>query len=514
MAGWSAGRGWRRLGALAVILAGACRAPEGRGGSTAPGELAAGPSEERCRAADEAVDPARVLARAVAAMGSRPEGILHFEGVERTVQDYQSDRPYPPFFSAFEVQDVHYDPTSAAEYRSGAFVYPTIGPGPAREQAITDTAAYLVREGRAVPTPALFGGASSSRSLNPWAVVEDWSTSAAVGGGEECLYRDEWRTVLERPGPFGSDRLYLDRDSGFPVKLGRMVPHATWGQRSVEYLWSTWIAVADGSYFPSASFRMADGRVDRERTVGRVEVVALDEVTLPELPDAPAMSTDPWLTAWSSDPPDTVRIGDDAVLLAHWGYNEAVVSEGDTVYLLDATVSEARARQDSALIDELFPGHGQVALVVTDVAWPHIGGVRYWVSRGATVLAHPVSVPFLEELVAREWTLAPDRLQQRRNRGEEVPVRIRSVDAATDVAGGALRLVPIGGIGSEGALMVWVPGQRFLWAGDYIQTLDHSSLYAGEVIRAAREAGIQPERAAAQHLPLTQWSQVVKANPR
>lgn len=514
MAESSDGRGWWwRLGTLWLALAGACGTPEGRGG--APAAVAAGDgSVERCRATDASVDPDRLLAGAVDAMGSRPEGILHFEGVQRTVQDFQSDRPYPPYFSSFDVEDVRYDPTSGAEYRSASFVYPGMGPGPAREQAVTDTTAYLVREGRAVPTPPLFQGASAARALNPWAVLEDWTAGTGVRGGGECFYRDDWRTVLERPGPFGTDRLYLDRESGFPVKLARVVPHATWGQRSVEYVWSTWVGVGGGSAFPSASFRVVDGDTERERTVGRVEILPRSGVTLPELPDAPAMSADPWLTSWSSDPPDTVRIGDDAALLAHWGYNEALVSVGDTVYLLDATVNEARARQDSALIDGLFPGHEELVVVVSDVAWPHVGGVRYWISRGATVLAHPVSVPFLEELVAREWTLAPDRLQERRNRGEEVPVRIRSVDSATDVGGGALRLLPIGGIGSEGALMVWVPGPRFLWAGDYIQTLDGPSLYAAEVVQAAKRAGIRPERTAAQHLPLTPWDRVVEANGR
>jgi hypothetical protein len=280
----------------------------------------------------------------------------------------------------------------------------------------------------------------------------------------------------------------------------------------VAYVWSTWTEVEAGRYFPSASHRMADGSVDQERTLGRIEIASRAGEELPELPDAPAMEADPWLTRWSTPGPDSARLGEDAALLTHWGYNEAVVASGDTVYVLDATVGEARARADSALVDGLFPDHEAVVVVVTDVAWPHVGGVRFWAARGATILAHSVSVPFLERLVAREWTLEPDALQKRRNAGEDVPVRIQGVEEVTDLGGGAVRLVPIDGIGSEGALMAWVPGEDFLWAGDYIQMLDQPTLYAGEVVQAAEREGLRPGRVAAQHLPLTPWAEVVEVN--
>lgn len=518
---WWGGRwgGWGRAARAGVVVAAVglagCGAAESAPGPEAASRLAGagdGGAPPICRAGEAAVDPDQVLVAAVEAMGSRPGGALRFGTVEARTQDFQSDRHYPPFFSSFDVQEVRYDPSTGAEHRSGRFVYPGMGPGSARESAVTDTTAYLVRDGVPVPVPQLFGQASDSRRLNPWAVVEDWARAPDVRATGECRFRDEWRTALERPGSRGADRLLLDRETGFPVALLRTEPHATWGQRSVAFVWSTWVRVGPGSYFPSASFRTDDGRVTLERTVGRAAVVPEAEAGLAELPDAPAMAPDPRLTRWTDDAPDTARVGDDAFLLTHWGYNEAVVAVGDTVYLLDATVAEARARQDSAWIARLFPDREHVAVVVTDVAWPHVGGVRFWVARGATILTHPVSVPFLEELVAREWTLEPDALQRARNEGREISPRIRGVGEATDLAEGALRLVPIGGVGSEGALMAWVPGADFLWAGDYVQLADRPTMYAEEVLAAARREGIRPGRVAAQHLPLTPWEKVVRVN--
>jgi hypothetical protein len=207
-------------------------------------------------------------------------------------------------------------------------------------------------------------------------------------------------------------------------------------------------------------------------------------------------------------PPDTVRAGEHVMLLANRGYREGVVMLGDTVYLLDATQGEERARADSAWIARLFPGHKGVAVVVTDLAWPHIAGVRYWVARGATIVSHANSRPMLERVIERRWTREPDLLERLRRERGAVPLRFVPLHDSLSLAGGALRLYPIDGIASEGALMAWVPEDRVLWAGDYVQTVDEPSLYASEVVRAARRAGIGPRTVAAQHQAPVAWSVV------
>lgn len=94
------------------------------------------------------------------------------------------------------------------------------------------------------------------------------------------------------------------------------------------------------------------------------------------------------------------------------------------------------------------------------------------------------------------------------------PVRWISVTKAEPLAGGMIRLLPIDGIGSEGALMAWLPGDGFLWAGDYLQDATSASSYAEEVITAAIRETIVPTRVAAQHLGVTDWEQILKVNPR
>jgi len=80
------------------------------------------------------------------------------------------------------------------------------------------------------------------------------------------------------------------------------------------------------------------------------------------------------------------------------------------------------------------------------------------------------------------------------------------------LAGGAVKLYAIDGAGSEGALVAFIPGDKYLWASDFVQTVARPSQYATEVWSAAKRVGILPERFAAEHLPLTPWSKIEDVN--
>ncbi|MEP6574742.1 MAG: hypothetical protein ABJD11_18720, partial [Gemmatimonadota bacterium] len=71
-----------------------------------------------------------------------------------------------------------------------------------------------------------------------------------------------------------------------------------------------------------------------------------------------------------------------------------------------------------------------------------------------------------------------------------------------------ISLYPIDGITSEGALIGFLKGERFLWGSDYVQTVSAPNEYALEVYRAVRRTGVSPTRLAAEHLPMTSWDTV------
>jgi hypothetical protein len=203
--------------------------------------------------------------------------------------------------------------------------------------------------------------------------------------------------------------------------------------------------------------------------------------------------------------PDTTRVADNVFVLRNRGYGEVVALDRDTVFVFDATQGEARVQRDSSWIARLFPGHHPIVLVVTDLAWPHVAGVRAWVARGATIVSHRAARSFLERVVDRRWTLEPDLLERRR---AHVAFRFRAVSDTLSLAGGDIVVFPIDGVASEVALAAFIRPARFLWASDYVQDLDAPTQYVDEVVAAVRRTGLSPSKVAAEHTPLADWARV------
>ncbi len=455
-------------------------------------------------------DAAAVLDHAWRAAGidraSRSRSVARWTVSDAAQQNFQSDRPYPPFFSYEVRRELWLDPTTGVERASLQMAGLMVAERPPMVLLSTEHAAFMVRDTLTQPLSALYGSSVGTRPLDVWAVLHDWRAAKDAEVVARCVYRDAPRTVVERRGVYGPERLYIDPESGLPVKLDREEPDYLWGQLHVEYQYQTWV-YGDGALRPGAVFRLVDGALATERIERSFALVPLDSAPSLDVPDADPMAVA--LPAFlQPTPPETVRAGAHVMLLANRGYREGVVLLGDTVYILDATQGEERARADSVWIARLFPNHKGVAVVVTDLAWPHIAGVRFWVARGATIISHANSRAMLERVVGRRWTREPDALQKLRASGRRVPFKFVPVRDSLPLAGGALRLYPIDGIASEGALMAWIPGDGVLWAGDYVQTVEEPSLYAAEVVRAARRVGISPHTVTAQHQAPVAWSVV------
>lgn len=446
-------------------------------------------------------NPQTLIQRALQAVGlEQVRGkVLHFQAQDAVLQPMQSDRTYPPYYALMQTHEIWFDPAANVQRTATQYTFFGSGPSPARTTLVEPAAAFAVQDTLLRP----FG--ATLDKLNVWAVLLDWAKSEKIRWEKQTVYRDYPREVLVRTTGQGEERLWLDPKSGFPVKLDFQERHFLWGQVQVEYVYSTWIQV-ENVFLPAGAFRQVDGETEIYRTIGQSELIALAQaprLTLPASSGKQPPAPTPGVLA--SPPPDTVRISANTFLIKNVRYTETVTFIDGTVYLLDATLGEERARQDAAWIEKLFPGQHPVVVVVTDLAWPHIAGVRYWVARGATMVSHRMSETFLKRVIEHKWTPAPDLLEQTRTKTQ---FKFVKVDSALALANGRLQLYAIDGISSEGAVMAFLPNERFLWAGDYIQTNTEPSAYATEVWKAAKRVGIAPERTAAQHLPVTPWRQI------
>jgi len=467
-------------------------------------------------AADEpaADEPAAMLARARAVMGFSRAGsaVIHYRAVAAQDQDYESDRSYPPFFAMMQVKETWFDPVSGvAQVTTTRATYPSSELPPSTMVSDARRAFSVTADPPRALGPLPLSALRNSRYLDPWPVVADWSAASDVRISGREVYRDYPRVVLVRAAPGGEQRLFIDPKSGFPIKLELVAPHYLWGQQRVEYLYSNWIRVG-AVMTAGASFALVDGQPRTRQTVGAVDLVARTAAALPVLPDKPGQSAEELPRFLQPIDLTTVQVGPSTYLLSNPGYTEAVTRVGDEVFVLDATQGEQRVDKVAHAIARLFPGARKVTVVVTDLAWPHVAGVRAWIARGATIVTHRAGQAFLHEVIDRRWTLAPDLLERRRN---AVSVQIRGIEAATPLAGGALTLHPIDGVGSEVAVMAYVAADRFLWASDYLQPPSgFASAYAAEVVSAVRREGLAPARAAAQHHALTAWSAIeAQASP-
>jgi hypothetical protein len=436
------------------------------------------------------------------------DSVLKVGGYDVREHAFESDRMYPPALTEVVKIEEWFEPATGVDR---IVSHSTIGGYEFDEQTLGDPhASYVVRDTSLMANEETHTALYETRPLNVWAVLEDWLAATDVRVEGQCNYRDYPRLVLSRHGPRGAERLFLDPKSGYPTKLDRVEPHYLWGQVHVEFVYSTWQRMGNAHY-PGAAFRVEDGMTAVSRAYGSRRFVARDSappMTLPGRAGEMAMAIPAFLAPTK---PDTVRVSATTFLLRNRGYAETVSLMRDTVFVFDATQGEERVRQDSAWIGKLFPGRHPIVVVVTDLAWPHVAGVRAWVARGATIVSQRAARDFLAQVVNRRWTLAPDQLERERG---HAALHFRAVDGSFDLAGGDIQLFPIDGAASEVALAAFVRPDRFLWASDFVQNLRSPTQYVDEVVAAVRRAGVSPLTVAAQHTPLGSWERVVSLAER
>lgn len=445
-----------------------------------------------------------ILSRARHVLGMDVPGIVRITSREATSHAFESDRQYPPYMVVIDDHNVWLDPSTGVERDSlvGLFGQASV--------TISDDHGVAGQRG------ASWAATERERGLEPRLVVHAWSTAPDVRVAGRCIYRDYERLVLTRTGVYGPEQLYIDPNTGFVVKLDRMEPQYLWGRVHVEYVYAVWFLYGSGSFLgggdvlmPTQVTRVVDGEDEITRSLSHVIRISTDSAPSLTMPGTVTSNTIEAPGFLRPSPVDTVRLGPQTFVLANPGYNEVVTLLRDTVYVFDATQGDERARTDSAWIGKLFPGHHPVTVVVTDIAWPHVSGVRFWVASGAAIISRETSRPFLEKIVARHWRDHPDKL-------ESHPRPLRFVAVQESLVRPGLGLYAIDGAGSEGALMAYLPTDGVLWASDYVQTLEAPALYTAEVYAAACRYGLFPRRVVAEHHAVADWStlsQVVQRQP-
>ena len=452
-------------------------------------------------------EPEEIITKAIEKLGIHELNgkVLHFFSMESSLQKAQSERTVQPFYSFFNDIETWFDVDKNIIKTSGRSLSFGSGPGLATITIAVKGKAFMMRDTFAIALQA--GGVDE---MNVWRLLLDWQESKSLRTGKNEIFRNYERIVLIRDGAVGQEKLFINKQTGFPVKYDYWEKHYLWGQVHIEVLYDTSIRVGN-SFVPSGIYRMIDGETKLYRSIGKCEVLEKDkapDLAFPEKAPNPQVSFSMG-TSLQLPPVDTVKISNNAYLLKNRFYTETVTLINNTVYLFNATLGEDRAKQDEEWIKKLFPGSHEVYVVMTDLAWPHISGVRYWVNRGAKIISHKMSEEFLRKVIQRKWTLETDELEKNPRRKD---FKFIGIEKLYEMAGGKIKLFPLDGISSEGALVALLTAENFLWASDYVQTVTKPFVYATDVIGAMRREGFTPFKFAAEHIPLTDWKTLESVN--
>jgi hypothetical protein len=435
------------------------------------------------------------LARAARAVGLDTTGatVLRVTRAITRELDDQSDRAYPPFLVAVEQDTLWLDPATGIEL---------VAPGGGSRVLRAATGTFRRQpDSTFAPDAQAHSRLWSDRALDPWAVLAEWRRDGHVRVEGPRTFRDYPRVVLARRGALGTERLLLDARTAIPVALERTEPHYFLGATRVAYLYQTWQGVDGRALYPYAVSRLVNGRQAWSATLiapgAGAAILTRGEAPSLALRDTTVMALNPG-RRFADAEVDTVAAGPDTWLLVSPTFTSVVTRQADTVYLLDATAGDERARRDAAWVDRLFPRRRAIVVVALNPVWPHVAGLRYWVGRGATVVTPRAGAPFLRR------HLAP---------GDGRAVAMRVTGDSLTLGGGALRLYGMEGLNGEGVDLAWVAPAGLVWATDHIQDVSRPNIYLEDVRRTVERHRLAPRWTSGPHLRLVPWT-TIQALPR
>lgn len=164
------------------------------------------------------------------------------------------------------------------------------------------------------------------------------------------------------------------------------------------------------------------------------------------------------LTAKYSDSVYTVNAG---------GYNVLVVGMKDHVFVMEAPNGDNTSRQAIAEIKKLFPGKAIKFLAVTHHHDDHAGGLRAYISEGATLISLPGERSFFEKITKSVFTIDPDALTI-----NPQPLKIETIGEGKRVLTDdsmTVELIDIGpGPHTEEMLVAYLPNEKIIFQGDLL----------------------------------------------
>ncbi|QSQ24418.1 MBL fold metallo-hydrolase [Pyxidicoccus parkwayensis] len=477
-----------------------------------------------------ATDDARARVQAAAeAMGGearlRALSSLRIQGIGHWNLLEQSERPTPPWLVMYEQVDELRVPSrqrlrQKTEGRGAAGA----GAWQVATLVMDGDAVAMEHEGKLRPV----GGAQlqdmrERLDFAPERILLTALDAKDLHGAPDTALQDVPHHVVTFHQGRAAVRLFLNANTGLPTLVESEDAHPA------DMFWSVWGDVRTRLFFQSWSLEAGGLRYPRnwewqrnDTTYHSFTVTALE--LEPKVSDADFAIPDDVRKAFAARGGLTVedlplgRPDRPAVELApgvvhipgRW--DVALVKQEDGLVVIEAPIASgysARVLEEAA---KRFPGVKVKAVVSTSDAWPHVGGVREYASRGIPLHVLDLNRPLVERLLKAPRSRVPDALAKAPRAAKLQVVARRTV---LGTGANRLELIPVRTETGERMLFVWMPEHHILYSSDLVQPGQSGGFFnpqqLSETVDVAAREKLDVARVFGMHLGATEWKALTDA---
>ncbi len=164
------------------------------------------------------------------------------------------------------------------------------------------------------------------------------------------------------------------------------------------------------------------------------------------------------------------KLGDNIYTVNASGYRVLFAGFKDFIFVMEAPVGDAAAREAIARIKETIPGKPIKYLAVTHFHSDHSGGVRTFIAEGATLITTKGNRGYFEQMTKSRFTIAPDLLS-----ANPQPLKIELLEDEKRIFTDGATTVEIHNTGAnphaEDMLIAYLPKEKILYGADIFDGL-------------------------------------------
>ena len=328
------------------------------------------------------------------------------------------------------------------------------------------------------------------RLLNPLLYLR----AAASGEATATIQADvehDGRThhVIEVADPVYPVELLVDTESGRVAMLRTLQNDHIWGDVTTEVSYEDWSS-PEGSalQFPHSVELAVAGQT--LHTAGRSNVVVNPEFAANAfaLPEEPRTQVDPeaaerggltaqYHTRWHAlgVPGDqdatlataTPVAGDPEIQHLTGAFHHSLaIKLGDAIVVVEPPLNEARSKAVLAELEELWPGVPVSHLILTHHHYDHMGGIRTYAARGATIVTSALNSAYVEGALTSTHSLVPDELAGVESPEWQIAAVAPDAEFSLEANGRTIKARHVPSIHDEDMLVVYLPESRLLFVSD------------------------------------------------